>query len=86
MSKEKRTDFALFTIAVSILLSSVIIANQANGATAYVTKKEFLAYKQCSNSAWKVLQDELNKQIMANEYLQIASMEILKKLNTIKIC
>ena len=77
---------AIFTMAGSILLSSIVIANHANGATAYATKKDFLAYKQCSNNAWKVLQDELNKQIMANDYLQISSWEVLKKLNSIKMC
>lgn len=86
MSNVKRSNMAIFTMAGSILLSSAVIANQANSATAYATKKDFLAYKQCSNNAWKVLQDELNKQIMANDYLQISSWEVLKKLNSIKMC
>ena len=86
MPKEKRNNLAIYTLAGSILISSVLVSNQANGATTYATKKEFLAFKQCSNSAWKVLQDELNKQIMANDYLQITSWEVLKKLNSIKTC
>jgi len=32
MEKEKRSNLAIYTLAGSVLLSSVIIANQANGA------------------------------------------------------
>ena len=37
MPKEKRSNLAIYTLAGSILLSSVIIANQANGATKNTT-------------------------------------------------
>jgi len=86
MPKEKRNNLAIFAVAGSILLSSVIISSEANSATAYATKKEFLAYKKCSNESWALLKDELNKQLMANEYLQIASWEVLKKLSSVKVC
>ena len=86
MPKEKRNNLAIYALAGSVLLSSVIISSEANSATAYATKKEFLAYKKCSNESWALLKDELNKQIMANDYLQISSWEVLKKLSGVKVC
>jgi hypothetical protein len=51
MSKEKRSNLAIFTLAGSILISSVIVSmNQVNAHSTSATKKEFLALKQCINN------------------------------------
>ena len=51
MSKEKGSNLAIFTLAGSILISSVIVSmNQVNAHSTSATKKEFLALKQCINN------------------------------------
>ena len=51
MSKEKRSNLAIFTLAGSILISSVIVSmNQVNAHSTSATKREFLALKQCISS------------------------------------
>jgi hypothetical protein len=48
MSKEKRSNLAIFTLAGSILISSVIVSmNQVSAHSTSATKREFLALKQC---------------------------------------
>ena len=51
MSKETRSNLAIFTLAGSILISSVLVSmNQSNAHSTSATKKEFLALKQCINN------------------------------------
>ena len=48
MPKEKRSNLAIYTLAGSILISSVIVSmNQVNAHSTSATKREFLALKQC---------------------------------------
>ncbi len=48
MPKEKRNNLAIYTLAGSILLSSVIVSmNQVNAHSTSATKREFLALKKC---------------------------------------
>jgi hypothetical protein len=48
MLREKKSNLAIFTLAGSILISSVIISmNQANAHSTSATKREFLAFKKC---------------------------------------
>jgi hypothetical protein len=48
MPKEKRNNLAIYTLAGSILISSVIVSmNQVNAHSTSATKKEFLALKKC---------------------------------------
>jgi hypothetical protein len=48
MSKGKRSNLAIFTLAGSILISSVIVSmSQVNAHSTSATKREFLALKQC---------------------------------------
>lgn len=50
MPKEKRNNLAIYTLAGSILLSSVIVSmNQVNAHSTSATKKEFNALKKCIN-------------------------------------
>ena len=54
MPKEKKSNLAIYTLAGSILLSSVIVSmNQVNAHSTSATKKEFLALKQCISSFQK---------------------------------
>jgi len=54
MSKEKRSNIAIFTLAGSILISSLILSmNQVNAHSTSATKKEFLALQQCISSFQK---------------------------------
>ena len=51
MSKVKGSNLAIFTLAGSILISSVIVSmNQVHAHSTSATKKEFLALKQCISS------------------------------------
>jgi hypothetical protein len=51
MPKETRSNLAIFTLAGSILISSVLVSmNQSNAHSTSATKKEFLALKQCINN------------------------------------
>ena len=51
MPKEKRNNLAIYTLAGSILLSSVIVSmNQVNAHSTSATKREFLALKNCINN------------------------------------
>lgn len=48
MSREKRSNLAIFTLAGSILISSVVVSiNQVNAHSTSATKREFIALKQC---------------------------------------
>ena len=48
MPKEKRNNLAIYTLAGSILISSVIVSmNQVNAHSTSATKKEFLILKKC---------------------------------------
>ena len=50
MPKEKRNNLAIYTLAGSILLSSVIVSmNQVNAHSTSATKREFSALKNCIN-------------------------------------
>ena len=54
MPKEKRNNLAIYTLAGSILISSVIFSmNQVNAHSTSATKREFLALKQCISSFQK---------------------------------
>ena len=54
MSKEKRSNLAIFTLAGSILVSSVVVSmNQVNAHSTSATKREFLALKKCINDFQK---------------------------------
>jgi hypothetical protein len=82
MPKEKRSNLAIFTLAGSILLSSAIIANQANGAPAYATKKEFTAYQKCNDLFWSTLQKDASRLIADDWSPSWGSWEIVKRLQT----
>ena len=48
MPKEKRNNLAIYTLAGSILISSVLVSmNQVNAHSTSATKREFIALKQC---------------------------------------
>jgi hypothetical protein len=86
MQKGKRSNLAIYTLAGSILLSSVIITNQANGASAYATKKEFTAYQKCNDLFWDTLQKDAYRLIIQEWSPSWGSWEIVKRLETWKPC
>jgi len=86
MQKGKRSNLAIYTLAGSILLSSVIITNQANGASAYATKKEFTAYQKCNDLFWDTLQKDAYRLIIQDWSPSWGSWEIVKRLETWKPC
>ena len=48
MPKEKRNNLAIYTLAGSILISSVLVSmNQVNAHSTSATKREFLTLKKC---------------------------------------
>ena len=69
MSKEKRSNLAIFTLAGSILVSSVIISmNQVNAHSTSATKREFLALKQCISSFQKDIAEVWEWSLEETEY------------------
>ena len=69
MSREKRSNLAIFTLAGSILISSVIVSmNQVNAHSTSATKKEFLALKQCISNFQKDIAEVWEWQLGEMEY------------------
>ena len=54
MPKEKRNNLAIYTLAGSVLLSSVIVSmNQSNAHSTSASKQEFNALKNCISNMQK---------------------------------
>jgi hypothetical protein len=54
MPKEKRNNLAIYTLAGSILISSVLVSmNQVNAHSTSASKREFIALKNCISNFQK---------------------------------
>jgi hypothetical protein len=71
MSREKRSNLAIFTLAGSILISSVVVSmNQVNAHSTSATKREFLALKQCISNFQKDIAEVWEWHLEEREYNQ----------------